>query len=662
MVTDAHPQAIAKPSSQLLTLVAALNVDASLAKRLDAVEELARWVIEVPAFKRLMRPAPMQLKRLETLIKLLRAEPQLRQRLADTLGSILRDTSAVHLFSEAGLPSDRGFASETIDRISRLILPQPPDDENLERLVSRIFRRSRDCAWIAEMPLELFAELGALLGDIWKPMKDAMADAIALLCTRVSALGLSADLRDRSDTMFVRDSPFFRLPHVPLEEVPMLLLECRQQLDVIHKRLETTGVSVDVVYCIDSIRRMMIRIERMVALASTRSTPDERIREARNLLEKLTAGRIADNSLRQLGRQNLGLLARKVIERVGHSGEHYVTASRKEYWKMFASAAGGGALTAITVIFKFLTKWQHLAPFVDGFLSAGNYAASFLAMQFLGLTLATKQPSMTAAALAATIRETKGEHQLDDLVALIARITRSQFAAACGNVLTVIPVAMIIDQGWLLSSGHHFFDAETSAKTIASFHPLTSGTIFYAALTGVLLWMSSLGAGWLENWVTYRRLPDAIRHHRIGARVFGRARMEQIADFLVHHTAGIGGNCTLGLLLGFTPVIGVMFGLPIEVRHITLSTGSLAFSGSALGIHAITIASCIGIVIIGIMNFGVSFALALLVAMRAKEVTNRERLKLGRMVLRRFLRHPLQFFYPPKPGTIPGRANTEPPV
>jgi site-specific recombinase len=662
MVTDAQSKrAVAKPpSSDLLARLAALDPELTLARRLDSVEELARWVIEVPAVKRLLRPAPLQLERLQQLIDVVKTDATLRRKLSATLGSIFRDTSAVHLFSEAGLPSDRGIATETIDRISRRILPRPPDDENLERLVSRIFRRPRDCAWIAAAPIEMFVELAELLGDIWGPLRDAVADAIALLCTRVSALGLSADLRERSEQMLVRDSPFFRLPHVPLEEIPLVVLECRKQLDVIHKRLETTGVSVDVVYCIDAIRKMTIRIERMVTVIT--GIPAQRVAESRILFDRLTTGRIADDSIRQLGRQNLGLLARKIIERVGHTGEHYVTSSRKEYFKMFTSAAGGGALTAITVIFKFLTKWQHFAPFIDGFLSAGNYAASFVAMQFLGFTLATKQPSMTAASLAATIRETKGEHQLDELVSLIARISRSQFAAACGNVLTVIPVALIIDQLYMLSAGHHFLDEKTATASIASFHPLHTGTIFFAALTGVLLWMSSLGAGWLENWVTYRRLPDALRHHRWGAKVLGRRRMEKIADFVVNHSAGIGGNCTLGFLLGMTPIVGLMFGLPIDVRHITLSTGSLAFSTSALGIHALTAGACIGILVIGLMNFGVSFALALTVALRAREVTGRERLNLASMVLRAFLRKPLRFFWPPKPSTVPGRPGTDPPV
>ena len=656
MVTETEPGG--GVPAQLAALFDALHPDAPLADRLDALENLARAVFDIGRLR--LSPAPIQLTRLRNLLRVLETSPAHGDRVRATLASVLRDTSAVELFSEAGIPSDRGLTTETIDRISRRVLPRPPDDENLERFVSRVFRHPRDCAWIEAAPLGLFDQLGRVLGDIWKPLREAMSDAIALLATRISALGLGADLRERSDPMHVRDSPFFRIQHVPLEQIPMLILECRQQLGAIHTRLETTGVSVDVVYCLDALRRMLLRIERMLPFL----LGDANAAAARTLLGALTAGRIADDSLRGLGKQNLGLLAKKVIERVGHSGEHYVTNSRRDYFKMFASAAGGGALTAFTVIGKFWAKWAHFAPFIDGLLAAGDYAGSFLAMQFLGLTLATKQPSMTAANLAATIKEAKGKHDLDDLVVIIARISRSQFAAACGNVLAVIPVVILLDVFWVTAMGHHFLDDKSAAAAIASFDPLHSGTIFFAALTGVLLWMSSLGAGWLENWVTYRRLPDAIRHHRIGKTV-GREKLARIADFIVEHSAGIGGNVTLGLLLGMVPIFGAFFGLPLEVRHITLSTGTLTFAGCTLGLHAVTISACVGIACIGILNFGVSFALALAVAFRAREVTGRERVGLAIAVFRAFLRRPLAFFYPPKPGraiTAPVAVQPEPPA
>ena len=160
--------------------------------------------------------------------------------------------------------------------------------------------------------------------------------------------------------------------------------------------------------------------------------------------------------------------------------------------------------------------------------------------------------------------------------------------------------------------------SKTAQHTLESFDPLHSGTIFFAAFTGVLLWLSSLGAGWLENWVTYRRLPEAIASHRLGA-IFGRGTMRWIARKLQHDVAGIGGNVAIGFLLGMTPVIGKFFGIPLEVRHVTLSTGSLALAACTLGFGAPHFwAAMAGIGCMLTLNFGVSFACALFVALRAR--------------------------------------------
>jgi site-specific recombinase len=90
----------------------------------------------------------------------------------------------------------------------------------------------------------------------------------------------------------------------------------------------------------------------------------------------------------------------------------------------------------------------------------------------------------------------------------------------------------------------------------------------------------------------------------------------------------------------------MIFGLPLDVRHVTLSTGSLAFSACTLGWSSLTLAPCLGIALIRLLDFGVSFALALAVALRARDVTGRERLGLALAVARRFVRHPLEIFLP----------------
>jgi site-specific recombinase len=261
---------------------------------------------------------------------------------------------------------------------------------------------------------------------------------------------------------------------------------------------------------------------------------------------------------------------------------------------------------------------------------------------------------MTAAALAGTIRDRAGPEQLDALVPLIARIARSQFAAAVGNVSAVIVTAMLFDFLYQHAVGHSFLDPETAHTVIGSFDPFTTGTVFFAALTGVLLWISSLVAGWFENWVVYRRLPEAIEHHRFTKR-FGKARMARFARFLEHEAAGFGGSVSLGFLLGMLPVFAKFFGLPLDVRHITLSTGSLTLAISSIGVDSwgSFAAAAFGIMVIGLLNFGVSFALALVVALRARDVPRGERRTLPRAVFRRFLRKPLEFFYPPHEPTVP---------
>jgi site-specific recombinase len=380
--------------------------------------------------------------------------------------------------------------------------------------------------------------------------------------------------------------------------------------------------------------------------------------EIRAVIAAVGRGLVGGRSFMQLMSDNLRLLARKVIERAGRTGEHYVTSSRREYFTMLASAAGGGFLTLGTAAGKFFIKWGHWPLFIDGLFSAILYAGSFVIMQLLGFTLATKQPSMTAAALAGTIRDRSGPGRLDELVRLIARIARSQFAAAMGNVSAVIVTALIFDLIWIAAANKPFLDEKSAKSVIASFDPFSSGTLFFAALTGVLLWISSLFAGWFENWVVYRRLPEAIEHHRWG-RTLGKQRMQRWARFLEHQAAGFGGSVALGTMLGMIPVFGKFTGLPLDVRHITLSTGSLTLALNSITIEGAGwgpfIKASLGIMIIGLMNFGVSFTLALIVALRARDVPRGERRTLPGAVLRRFFRNPFEFFYPPKekPGETP---------
>jgi site-specific recombinase len=661
---------------QLHAALTACDPDASLGARGQALEALAKWLRatgKVPARPDAQAGDRPQVGRLRLLVGALESFAEPRARLARVLHRVLTESTPLPLFARLGIPSDRGFWSETTDRLARRMLPEAVDERDLAYLVAHIFPAQRDAVWLSSVPHDLTARfVGVLalpapgLASAWAPLPPAVLDSAALIATRVAAVGLSDVIRARSPHTSLGDSPFFRLPRAcdalvaalqagePTAEaqkkLAVAIAECRKASEIVVANLERSGVSVDVVYRIELIAKSLDRLERLIELV-TAPRGEQALNDAREFAVELVLARVEDRDLGAILRNNLHLMARKIIERAGETGEHYITSSRGEFAKMLASAGGGGVLTTGTTALKYIIAWGKFAPFVDGMLAAANYAGSFLTMQLLGFTLATKQPSMTAAALAGSMRQASGATDLGGLVSMIARITRSQLAAAIGNIGLVIPASFGFDYAYRTYFGRHFLDPETADYIVHSLHPTESGTIFYAALTGVLLWASSVGAGWLENWAVYRKLPEAIANHRIrrliGSRITGWA-----SRVFTRNISGVGGNSTLGLLLGMTPVMGKFFGLPLDVRHVTLSTGALTLAGCVLGREALTtpgyLAAMGGIAIIGSLNFGVSFALALAVALRAREVRRADRFRLLASVIVTMLRSPLQFVFPPR--------------
>jgi site-specific recombinase len=101
------------------------------------------------------------------------------------------------------------------------------------------------------------------------------------------------------------------------------------------------------------------------------------------------------------------------------------------------------------------------------------------------------------------------------------------------------------------------------------------------------------------------------------------------------------------------PAITLFFGLPIEVRHVTLSTGQLAAAAAAQGWTVLQQSPfwwCVaGIVVTGVLNLSVSFFLALKVALRSRGIRMVDRSRIRRAIFRRLRTSPGSFVLPPKP-------------
>jgi len=341
-----------------------------------------------------------------------------------------------------------------------------------------------------------------------------------------------------------------------------------------------------------------------------------------------------------------------VAERSSETGEHYITRNRAEYRAMLRNAAGGGALTAVTTLLKFVVLGLGLSAFWSGFWAGVVYAASFVAIQLLHFTLATKQPAMTAPAMAAKLKDITDPTALEGFVDEVTHLVRSQVAAVLGNVAVVFPLVVLLSLALQGATGRPMIDAAKAQHVFASL-ALWGPSALFAAFTGTLLFASSLIAGWVENWFVFHRLDSAIAWNpRIIARL-GQARAQRWAAWWRANISGLAANVSLGMMLGLVPALLAFFGLPIEVRHITLSTGQLAAAVGNLGLGVMASSPfwlcVIGVLGTGALNLGVSFYLAFKVALRSRGIKLDDQRRVLGAIWQRLRSAPRSFFLPPRP-------------
>ena len=647
----------------LTALLNAADPKAPLAERHLWLVRLMEWLRRAPLDGEAERSTPTPVLRLKHLLNVLqRNEPQ-RAAVGAMLARIWREVDTVALFADFGFAPRMNFFGELGQRLRLRLLPITPETLDLGELFALLFPRDRDAQWLDAIDDDTLARLvealGPMLaeGDGWRR---PLADGIVYLAAAVRASGHSGALRQRMSAELLADDPFRQLASAAerlcaraadadttllLQEsqyLRALLDACRRCADSVHAHLEQYGVSVDIVFEIDQLRARCDRIE---SVLNTLLAP----RPARELLH-LIAGlaRQAEErrGIRSLFARHYSLLARKVAERSAATGEHYITRDRAEYRAMLRAAAGGGAVIVGTTFVKFLVGALGLAAFWAGLLAGVNYAGSFVLIHLLHWTVATKQPAMTAPAMADKLGDLADDARVEAFVDEVAHLIRSQAAGIFGNLMVAGPVVLLVQL-----AAQAAFGAPLVGKPQAEYvlHSLTllGPTALYAAFTGVLLFASSLIAGWAENWFVFHRLDSAIAWNpRIVARL-GPARAQRWSHWWRYNISGVTANVSLGLMLGLVPVVTGFLGPALEVRHVTLSTGQVAAAAGALGWEVLQTAPfwwCVaGIVVTGMLNIGVSFWLALKLAARARGVRRVDQQRI-RSALANRLRHRLPSF------------------
>ncbi len=135
----------------------------SLGDRLDAWLRLIHWTRVGTSHSLQILGARMRWREAylywELLLDVLEQVPAVRQSVQEAIGRVIRETDAVNLVGEAGLPCDRGFLVEFGDRVISKLLPKVRNDRDLTHLLQRQYRSLVEVKWFSQIPSRLFARI-----------------------------------------------------------------------------------------------------------------------------------------------------------------------------------------------------------------------------------------------------------------------------------------------------------------------------------------------------------------------------------------------------------------------------------------------------------------------------------------------------------------------
>lgn len=602
--------------------------------------------------------------------------------LRNAILTTIQEKKSVSLFADSGIQTNHGFFAELFRRLSHRILPDVVDVQYLKDVFGIIFNRTSDTDWVSGVEDQVWADLFSTLrfyqadSKLKIKAKKQLIDAIQVLSYRLSASGLESDLIKHHEDLEDYASPFITqnvellkflsdntTTQTDINHIHVMLDQCQLVTEKVRKSCEHTGTSIQLTSLTQRIHQQIIRLRLLFnILTDVVDMPqmaDQPSTHSSNFASKvvpvfksLVEAECEKNSISSHWRQNMELMALRVTENAGRTGEHYIAEKRSQYFALMRSAMGAGFIITIMAIIKIFITNGHLPALTETILISLNYGLGFVIIHILHFTVATKQPAMTAATIASSIGENGSKiKSLDKLVKIVSQTTSSQTTAVLGNVMVIIPCAILVDLAVQYLTGHHFITTEKAQTLLMSNDPFKSGSIFYGAIAGVCLFLAGLIAGFHDNLSAFNKIPERINALPWLRKVLGERRLKAISEYIQENLGALAGNFYFGCLLGVTSGLGVMLGLPLDIRHVTFVSAFSSFSIAALDYdisHYAWFAAVLGVVFVATANLLTSFFLALYVAMKSRKVRFVQWRIFTKTLLSRLNRHPEEFFLPPK--------------
>lgn len=619
-------------------------------------------------------------ERFNQVLDLIRDNAELGHALGTLLFTWLEEVHIYPAYIKLGIFSRNGFLRELGQRLYERFMPSYRDFNNLYDVFLSLFRSYHDEAWlyaIGPKPwLELFNLLKtyadtAAVKNATRHNDEERLHALEMLAIWVAAEALEPDFIRLEPKLLEVDSPFVALQReiaklvdyyrhdaclkpYDTAHVEVMLDQCNAQ--VARLRRKGTGVgggsSVKVAHLLERLKQTLKRLKMLLDI-QTAPMPEQIGLHSARLFQKLTLAALEEHSTRLLRRQSIRMLALSITEHTSEHGGHYITRNRSEYFAMLRSACGGGVLIALMALLKIQIMRLGLGDFVTAVLAGLNYGIGFMIIHMLHMTVATKQPAMTAASIAEHIGSSDNGRASDTKLARLSiDVARSQSVAVFGNVSVSLSLAVAIAFAIAHYEGMPLLTPEEITYQLKSVQPFSQPTLWYAAIAGLWLFCSGIIAGFFDNRANYLNLKKRLSVQPVLKRLLPARARQWLGAYLHKHYGSLMGNFSFGMLLGLTGYFGRLLHLPLDIRHVAFSSANLGYTAVSGHLDVVSFAvGFIGVLLIGGVNLWVSFSLALWIALRSRGASIDSLPKLLGSIGRQLKAHPLHLIFPVEAAT-----------
>lgn len=616
--------------------------------------------------KQFLQEISKSAKAFDHAIQLLQDSEASRLRLQLYIHRVFQNKDLTYVLIDSGISKRTGFTSEIIRKIKHSLIPEEKDKTNFHETVSTIFFSGKAPSLLSETQLTRLFEVLHLEVDFNDhQLKHDLIDAIEILSYRITATAIESEFinkfkKNKTLNSFIKQNKEIHAliaqytlgvtfnPNQVIH-IKQLLNESMEDINILKRNSYHQGVSLQLTY---SLHRISQQIARLNVLFDIYLKPKLEPKRLARLMHAFLQSEQSKNSIRKQLNETTYLMAYQISEHESKTGEHYIAETASDYRHMFASSSKGGVFAAIMTLVKVVLHHLPFAPFWQAFAYSINYASGFVTIQVTHATLATKQPAMTAARIAQSLdKKDTDEGSIQNLALTIGKVSRSQFVSFAGNLLVVFPLSFVFAIAYDFIFGAPIVNSKQAYHMMHDVHPFLNPTWFYACITGVFLFVSGIISGYYDNKVIYSNIPLRIRHHPLLQKVLSKRWLVSLSRYVETNLGSLIGNISLGFLLGMSGFIGFIFGVPFDIRHITISSGNYAVAmftlmGEIKWSYALV--CLLGVLGIGAFNFMVSFGLAIFVAARSRKVKAVQFIDLMKWTWIYFKKYPRDFFFPPK--------------